>query len=507
MAVFEIQGPDGKTYEVDAPTIEQAAAAMQSFAQPAGGVATDSPAVSELEDKLKAAAAGGVNMATLGAADEATGLVKGLMTAPGEGTFREGYEGGRDAVRAEHDRLREEESGPYTAGQILGGAATLAIPGSTLATASRGTKLAPRIARSAAEGVAIGGAYGFNEGQGVEDRLNRAGAGGALGGIVGALTPTAGAAIQKYLDHRAGSKAIKSAVKAAPTTEALRREGQALYQQVDDAGVSVRPDAVRGTMDDIVQQLRSEGAGYTGSEKVLPASRAVMEAADDVGASANTVPFKELDVFRRYMGNAAGKDLANKGDTRAVTQAMETMDDFIRGLGSADVDAGDIKALQTALPKARETWAKMSRSQLLDDAIENAADYRTGQASGLRAQFQRIVKNPKLARGFSEPELKVMRRVVNGTLPEQVLNYMGSGLGMMGQMAVGGLTGSIPGALAGLATGAASRKGAEAVVRKNAEIARALVAGGGIEKLPVASEAPRKVIEALIRRGGSVVPQ
>ena len=287
----------------------------------------------------------------------------------------------------------------------------------------------------------------------------------------------------------------------------MRREGQDLYQQVDDAGVSIRPDAVRGTMDNIVQQLRSEGAGYTGAEKVLPASRAVMEAAGDVGASANTVPFKELDVFRRYVGNAAGKDLSNKGDTRAVTQSMETIDDFVRNLGASDVDAGDIQALQTALPKARETWAKMSRSQLLDDAIENAADYRTGQASGLRAQFQRIVKNPKLSRGFSEAELNVLRRVVNGTLPEQILNYMGSGLGMMGQMAVGGLTGSIPGALAGLATGAASRKGAETIVRKNAEVARALVAGGGLKNLPVASDKTRKVLESLIRRAGSVVPQ
>jgi hypothetical protein len=37
----------------------------------------------------------------------------------------------------------------------------------------------------------------------------------------------------------------------------------------------------------------------------MPASRAIMEATDDVGAQANTVPFKELDIFRRYMGTAA----------------------------------------------------------------------------------------------------------------------------------------------------------------------------------------------------------
>ena len=206
MAVFEIQGPDGKTYEVDAPTIEQAAAAMQSFAQPEGGVSTNSPAVSELGNKLKAMAAGGVNMATLGAADEATGLVKGLLEAPGEGTFKEGYTSGRDAVRAEHERLRTEESGPYASGQVLGGLGLALSPANQMATLSRGKGLLSRTAASTAEGTAIGGVYGFNEGTGIEDRMERAKAGGQMGAIVGALTPVAGAGIQKYLDQRATKK-------------------------------------------------------------------------------------------------------------------------------------------------------------------------------------------------------------------------------------------------------------------------------------------------------------
>lgn len=474
---------------------------------PTGGVSTNTQAVSELGQKIKAGAAGAVDALSLGFADEASGVVAGALEAPGEGTFREGYERERDAVRANQKQLREEEAGPYTMGQLGGGALAVMLPGGQLGTLGRGAKLTPRIAASTAEGAGIGALYGFGSGEGQDDRLAGARLGAILGGGVGAVTPAAGAAIQKYLDGRTANKAVRAIADKAPTTEQLRAQGAALYDDVERAGVAVKPDRVRTAMDDITTALRGEGAGYTGAEKVLPASRAVMEAAGDVGKGANSVPFKELDMFRRYIGNAAGRDLANKGDTRAVTMAMENLDDFIRKLGVDDVDAGDIEALQTALPKARDTWARMSRSQMVDDAIENAADYRTGEASGLRAQFQRIIKNPKLSRGFSDAELKVMRRVVNGTLPEQILNYMGSGLGMMGQMAVGGLTGSLPGALAGLATASASRKGAEALVRRNAELARALIAGGGLKQLPVASEAPRKIIEALMRRSGAVVPQ
>ena len=46
MAKFEIQGADGKVYEVEAPSMEAAAEAMASFAQPAGGF-TDPAAVDD----------------------------------------------------------------------------------------------------------------------------------------------------------------------------------------------------------------------------------------------------------------------------------------------------------------------------------------------------------------------------------------------------------------------------------------------------------------------------
>lgn len=417
------------------------------------------------------------------------------------------YEDRRDHYRQQEGILERDHPALSLGAEIGGGVAGALTPIGAIGTLARGAGLVPRILASTAAGTGAAGTYGFMEGEGIEGRLDQGKTGAKIGAGVGFAAPLVGSVVQRLADSRAGRKALNAIAKKAPTTEQLRAQGRALYDEVDKAGVAIRPDRVRQQMDEITDYLRSEGAGYTGSEKVLPSSRAVMEAASDVGAGANTIPFKELDMFRRYVGSAAGKDLANKADTRAVSRASEQLDDFVRNLGPDDVDAGDIEALQSALPKAKDVWARMSRSQLLDDAIEHSADYRTGQASGLRAQFQRIVKNPNLRRGFSEAELKVMRRVVNGTLPEQVLNYMGSGLGMMGQMAVGGLTGSVPGALAGLATGAASRKGAEAVVRKNADLARAVIAGGGLKELPVASDASRRIIESLSRRGGAIIAQ
>lgn len=511
MNVFEIQAPDGTVYEVEADSLEAAAAAVNGMG---GGkkpwwqtlkeniLGDNDPTTQNFGEKVGTALNKAGEAMTFGlVGDEASAAAAAAI--PGGMGYDE-----RLAYERQQENLLESTNPGAALGADIGGAVLGAmLPGGAIGTLGRGAGLGARVGASAAAGAGMGGTYGFMEGEGLSDRLAQGRTGAAVGGVVGAAVPAVGAGVQKIADSRVANRAIRKAVDAAPTTEALRREGQALYRQVDDAGVRIRPDRVGSLRDDIVTALKGEGAGFTGAEKVLPASRALMEAADDVGKGANSVPFEELDMFRRYAGAAAGRDLANKADTRAATGALTQIDDFVRNLGPNDVDAGDIEALQTALPKARDIWARMSRSQLLDDAMENAADYRTGEASGLRAQFQRILKNDKLLRGFSDAEIKMMRRVVNGSLPEQIVNYMGSGLGMVAQGAVGGLMGGIPGILAGTALGAASRKGSEALVRRNAEIARALVASGKVPNLPVASEAARQVTEALMRRTAAAVPQ
>ena len=101
-----------------------------------------------------------------------------------------------------------------------------------------------------------------------------------------------------------------------------------------------------------------------------------------------------------------------------------------------------------------------------------------------------------------------MQRVVRGTMPEQILNLFGGGIGQMAQIGAGLGVGGVPGALVGTGMAAAARKGSEAVTARNAEIARALVAGGAMRGgLPEISPEIGSVIEALARRSGVSVSQ
>lgn len=414
------------------------------------------------------------------------------------------YERGQEAMF--------EESNPGAAlGAEVGGAVlgTL-LPGGAFGTMGKGAGALKTVAASAGAGAGMGGTYGFMEGEGgLPNRANEAQTGALIGGLVGAAAPAVGAGVQKFADNRAANRAIREAVSSAPTTADLRSQGRAAYDAIEGAGITIKPERVQNLTTDIANALRGEGAAYTGAERVLPGSSAILNAVPELGAGANTVPFNELDMFRRYANNAAAGAVANNpNDARIASGVVERLDDFVMGLKPDDVDSGDIQILQELLPKARNLWSRMSRSDLIDTAIEAGNNnYRTGSASGVRAQFQRILNNPKLIRGFSDAEKKMIQRVVNGTLPEQIVNYLGSGLGMIAQGALGGMMGGIPGMLAGGALGAGARKLSEGLVNRNAEIARALVASGRVPQLPVASPQNRAIAEALLRRTGAAVPQ
>lgn len=451
----------------------------------------DDPNTQNLGEKIGSAlnkAGESMTMGLIG--DEASAAAESLM--PGVD-----YDGRRDHYRQQEEVLERDNPGVALTADV-GGA--LALPGGALAKA--GGSLVKRALLSGVTTGAAGGTYGFMEGEGgVEARAEGAEKDGVLSAGIGAAIPFAGAGVKRIADALANRGAVKAATRGAPSTDALRRQGQAAYEAIDNAGVSINPAKVREGLGGIADALRGEGAAYTGAEKVLPASRAIMEAAEDVGARANSVPWKELDVFRRYMGNAAGANPANRADTRNATNALSRLDDFVQGLGPNDVDAGDIEALQELLPKARDLWSRMSRSQTIDDAIEAAGNYQSGAASGLRNQFRRILNSPKLSRGFSDAERKMMQKVVNGGIGDVILHYLGGGLGMMGTMGGGAALGGLPGFLAGAGVAAGARKLSERSTGKKAEVVRALIANGGLPALPGASPAVQQITEQLLRRG------
>jgi len=439
--------------------------------------------------------------------DEAAAAATGMLPGRSYEGELERYRGNEEAMSGV-GRLAADLTGGLTG--------ALAAPVGTLA---RGASLGSRMASSIGAGAGMGGAYGFMEGEGgLDERAQELAQGAAVGAIAGAAAPVIGAGVQRVADSIAGNRAIRAAAAGAPSTDELRAMGQSAYRQIDDAGVRIRPDVVRRNLDDIATGLDAEGTRFSTAPRVLPQASAVRSTLGEVGEGANGVPFGEIDQLRRFVGAAganadaaATRGAGSANDTRLVTGALGQIDDMVNNLGPNDVDAGDIQTLQDVLPRAREIWARMSRSQTVDDAIEASENYLSGPASGLRNQFRRIVSNPRLSRGFSDAELQVMRRVAQGSIPERIVYNVGSGLGQVGSTLAGGalgLGGGPAGSVTGMLTGAAISGGAarmaEGLARRNAEVARAIIANGRLPAhLPVASDANRRIVEELMRRGAA----
>lgn len=449
------------------------------------------------------------------AVESSLGIGRPTTTDLVKGDNRSAYERRLDHYRGQEEVLERDNPGAALGADLGGAVAGMALPLGMMGTLGRGAGLMPRIAASSATGAAGAGTYGFMEGEGIDDRLEGAQNSAMLGAGVGAAIPVAGAGVQRVADALKGRAAMKAAAANAPSTAAQRAQGQALYKQIDDAGVQIKPEAFSGARKDIVNALRGQGLDeLPGPGSLTPKSARVMEIAKQMeGKMAQeptaALPFSSLDQLRRHAGNAAADLQSGRAtpDARLGTETISKLDDFVKGLGPDDVVAGDIGKLQTLIPKAREVWRRMSKSQIVDDAIENSETYLSGGASGIRNQFARIARNPKVMKNFSKVEQKLINRVAQGTLPEQVLYLASSGLGNIGSIGLGAMAAGPLGALAGTGAALGMRKGAEKLANRNAEIARAIIANGGMEKLPVATDQARKIVESLMRRGVAVGPE
>jgi hypothetical protein len=424
---------------------------------------------------------------TFGAGDE---IVAAGASALGGNSYD--YELAKE--RARLDQGRQDYTGTSLAAE-LGGA--LAVPMGAMKSTG---KLGMDMLRGAGAGGALSSLYGFFSGEGgAANRVDNATSSGMWGAGIGAAIPVAGLAVQKGMDALQLRKALRDAVKGAPSTEELRQAGSAAYKAVDDLGVTLQPQSVERMGQDAVAMMRQQGMD-AGPMSLTPQSARLSEVIGETTSTGAPVPFSELELLRRKAGIPAA-NMNTPAESNIGSQVIGRIDDYIANLGPDDVAGGDGAALSSAITKAREIWTKRSKSQLIDDAVEASQDYLSGGASGIRNQFKRILSSPKLSRGFTDAEKALMRRAINGSVPQQLLNLMSGGIGQIATTIGGTVLGGVPGGAAGFLTAGATRKLAESLARKEAEQVRAVVASGGMPALPKADPAVRALIERLLRQG------
>jgi hypothetical protein len=454
MARFELQGPDGKTYEVEAPSAAEAVAALSSLVSPseAGGVTADPQAVSELGTQLRGLNMGAQEGATGGWVSEGAaglGAVLGAMPRDPEDMsrgstmfnydvpFSERYAANYDQVDSRFNDAQEAAPGTYGLGQIAGGTALSATAAGALPKANtiRG-QIAQLLGFGAAEGAIVGG--GLAEG-GPAERGEGALWGAGIGAGAGLLGAPAAAGL------RATGRAIANPIRGlygavtGQGSEAVagRAVGRAINRQdldvdglkayLDQAAAEGQPMA---TIADalgspgqraLAGATRLPGPGRTEAAEFLDTRQAGQ--ADRVGSfltdaleTPDTARIRDA-AMRRQRGEeasvnyTAAEDAANPVDVRG---ALGVIDERIGPLAGSGVDGGPLDALLTRyrarlavpprnLPEGTTAMELSDFSRVLDVKKDLADDIgaatRAGRANevrlltGIRDQLDRALED------------------------------------------------------------------------------------------------------------------
>lgn len=279
MAIFEIEGPDGAIYEVDAPDEAAAIAGFQSamgqasqadprnpdgtYGQPPEGFVYN-PQTGQMED-LRSPINPNIPTGTANALALGTGQGVGFnlldeAVAGASTLFGGDYDYNLARMREAERRAQSEHPVAYYGGQVGGAVATGAsLGGAGLSAATNAAKAGGGLGRvaagSAIDGGIMGGLYGFGSGEGAENRAYNAGIGGALGAVAGGVMPyvVAGAkevasplmrpVMSRLYPDEYANRAMADAVKRSGMTtddiaNALARA------QADDQGIYTVADAM-----------------------------------------------------------------------------------------------------------------------------------------------------------------------------------------------------------------------------------------------------------------------
>lgn len=372
MAKYEIRGPDGGTYEVNAPDGMSMDQVKERFKSEFAKMSEPEP-TSTASAMLQGAGQG----LTFGFSDEIEGGARALYdTVVGGKDFSKSYD--RRLATARNRLKNAQETNPYAFyGAELGSA--LVVPGGlakagigSLSKAAAKQGLGTRMKRGALEGAAYGTAYGAGTGEGVEGRIAGAGAGAALGGTFGAALPPL----------------------------------------VDAAGA-----AVRG----VTQPVRS----LTNPRRVA-AEKYAEAVARDLGGS-NTA--KSFDVAAQRMGTRASKvppksklmsmDLAGENTRRLVRQAADMPSDRVQALHRRldTRQANQFNRLEQGLAST------IGDPKHFASTVENIAVSRQKAAGPnfAKAYAQDIKFPPSMTEFFNRPTMKGIIQNVEKSLADRGL--------------------------------------------------------------------------------------
>jgi hypothetical protein len=310
---------------------------------------------------------------------------------------------------------------------------------------------------------------------------------------------------------------IDAAQEIVPTTKprtvaSVRAASKAAYDQAENSGAIISPDALNILNHDFRKFAETEGLLLPDGKLVrdFPKVRTAFKALEQYARGPMTM--KQAMTFQRQLRRAARS--TDPEEARLGGMMLDNFEEYLSTLPAPAFSGGDGRAAVAAWAKGRREWHAYKKGQSIDDAV--AAAYRkahkfsgSGFENALRNEFERLASNEKKMRFFSKEERAFIQAVANGTPIANALRFMGkfAPTGVVGTslttllgLSLGGPV--TAGAMLGL--GAAGRGAATVSTKKAAERARDFVLNGGREAIALGPTKPMPKIPGI---GMQMVPQ
>ena len=418
-------------------------------------------------------------------------------------------------VRAANEQAQEDQGAAYLGGEIVGAVGSALVPGGAAANAIKGVNTAGRALTNAGAAGLQGAAYGFGSGEGgLESRVENAVETGAISAAAGGAIPIFGKAIAALGRSRATGQAAARLREIAPAVEDLKAAAGNLFRQAERSGVVISQQTMENLSDKVWNRAINMGA----RAKLHPGAMTALEELRDAAAKGQAT-MSDLMGVRRVLQMGAN-DIANKDNTRIVSAIVDNFDDFMLNMKPKDfIKGGPTKEAVEEWRQARELWRRSIKAGVIEDAVERAANAKSGFENGLRDEFKAIV-NPgrggranKTAKMFSDEELDAMRKIVRGNLTTKALrtlskfgfgannqsNFLGGAIGVGSGAAMAGPVGAMALPVVGQVAG----RGAEKVTGRMGETVRAMVATGQSPEVPRLASS---IAEKWLLQGSAALP-
>jgi len=236
---------------------------------------------------------------------------------------------------------------------------------------------------------------------------------------------------------------IAGIAKTAPEIEDLAAKSSSLFKQAKESGVELNAQDFSNVMKSVGKDLRSEGYDV----RLMPKVGVALEELQNAKMPKD---FEELSTLRKFIQNA--QKSVDPDERRIASILKSEFDNYVANIPESSVVGGNKQGL-TAWKEARDTYAKMSKSEIFTDMLENAELDKTkfsmsGAENSLANQLRQLAKNQKKMRLFTAEEQEAIKQASKGTGTQAALR-------MFGKFAPTSAVSSIPALLATSVSGPA----------------------------------------------------